>query len=182
MLSALSPARRRLALGAAALFLTSVVAIAATVAVRQATGPAEEPVPPDRPGPVLLVPGYGGSTKALEVLAVRLRRAGRDAEIVPLPGGGIGDLRQQARVLGTTAHQAMNRARTASVDVVGYSAGGVVARLWASEGGRTVARRVITLGSPHHGTTVATLVGTFQPERCPLACQQLVPGSELLNR
>jgi triacylglycerol esterase/lipase EstA (alpha/beta hydrolase family) len=131
---------------------------------------------------VLLVPGYGGSTSALEVLARRLRGAGRDAEVVALPAGGTGDLRVQAAVLDRAARAEID-AGAPSVDVVGYSAGGVVARLWAADDdGRAVARRVVTLGSPHHGSEVAALAGSLLPDQCPAACRQLVPGSELLAR
>lgn len=184
VLSSLPPVRRRLLLGVVALVLVgALVAVVLVVVDRDAgRGPLAGPVPQDRPGPVLLVPGYGGSTTALEVLARRLRAVGRDARVVPLPGSGTGDLAQQAAVLDTAAQDALDRGAP-SVDVVGYSSGGVVARLWvADDGGRSVARRVVTLGAPHHGSEVAALAGSLLPGQCQAACRALVPDSELLTR
>ena len=69
-----------------------------------------------------------------------------------------------------------------SVDVVGYSAGGVVVRLWVDDlGGGSLARRVVTLSSPHHGTEVAGLGADLGEEACPTACEQLAPDSDLLT-
>lgn len=126
-------------------------------------------------GPVLLVPGYGGSTASLEVLAQSLRAAGREASVVPLPGDGTGDLSQSVATLDAAAASS-----TLPVDVIGYSAGGVVARLWVKDD-PSRARRVITLGSPHHGTRVAALAASIAPGACPVACTQLVPQSPLLE-
>jgi triacylglycerol lipase len=132
------------------------------------------------PGPVVLVPGYGGKTKSLEHLADKLRAAGRTAEVFPLPGDGTGDLRAQAAELDAFVDRV--RGTAPSVDVVGYSAGGVVTRIWIDDlGGRAVVRRVITLGSPHHGTRVAGLARAFVSSSCPSACQQLAPDSPVLG-
>ena len=181
MLSSLAPARRRLLLAVLALLLAAAVAIGVLVGLRH--DPARHrtvPVAQDRPGPVLLVPGYGGSVTGLNVLAGRLRRAGKDATVVSLPGSAQGDLGQQARVLAAAARAVLRRTGASSVDVVGYSAGGVVARLWAKDyGGAALARRIVTLGSPQHGTVLAAL-GSLVRGACPVACQQLMPASALM--
>ena len=164
----------------AALCVLLVLAVVVrVVSSREAPPP---PVPQDRPGPVLLVPGYGGSTSALQVLAGRLRAAGRTATVVRLPGDGTGDLRAAAELVGEAAADAI-AAGAPSVDVVGFSAGGVTARWWVAEqGGAATTRRVVTLGSPHHGTQLAGLGAGFGLPGCPPACRQLAPGSDLLRR
>jgi triacylglycerol esterase/lipase EstA (alpha/beta hydrolase family) len=183
VLSALPPARRRLLLGIVAVLVAGVLAAVIVVVVnRPGSSNAAPPVAQDEPGPVLLVPGYGGSTSALDVLAARLRSAGRQATVVRLPADGTGDLRDQADALDRAARSAI-AGGAPSVDVVGYSAGGVVARLWAEEdGGAAIARRIVTLGAPHHGTDLAALAGSLLPGQCPTACAQLAPNSDLLTR
>ena len=180
MLDALSPARRRFVLVAVALAVIAT-AVVAVVVVRRAVDTVDA-VPQDEPGPVLLVPGYGGSLASLTELVDRLRTEGRDPSLVPLVGDGIGDLRTQAEALNDAAEAALDRTGAESVDVVGYSAGGVVARLWVREyGGDEMARRVVTIGSPHHGTSVAELASDVVPGLCTGACEQLVPDSDLLR-
>jgi triacylglycerol lipase len=176
-LRGLSPRRRMLVVACGL-----AVAVAATVGVVAAwPGRAAPPPPQDRPGPVLLVPGYGGGTGSLERLAARIRAAGRPATVVELPGDATGDLREQAGVLDEHVRRAL-RGGAASVDVIGHSAGGVVARLWVQEhDGVHKARRVVTLGSPHHGAAIAAAGTAAGTDACPTACQQLAPGSRLLG-
>lgn len=180
--SGLSPRRRALMLGVALLVLALVVAVGVTVLAHH-VGRRGVPAS-DRPGPVLLVPGYGGNVGSLDPLATRLRAAGREVTEVPLPGDGTGDLTQQAAALDgyvTSALKSPAGVSAGSVDVVGYSAGGVVARLWVQRyDGAHKARRVVTLGSPHHGTSLAAAGTVLAPGACPTACQQLAPGSSLL--
>src|SRR5436305_745156 len=87
--------------------------------------------------------------------AARIRATGRAATVVSLPGDGTGDLAAQAATL-DAAVTAERQRGAPSVDVIGYSAGGVVARLWVARyTGAQAARRVVTLGSPLHGAQLA---------------------------
>jgi triacylglycerol esterase/lipase EstA (alpha/beta hydrolase family) len=181
VVSSLAPARRRLVLSVLTALAIAVLVLGA-VFVIQRIDPDQVAVDQDQLGPVLLVPGYGGSTGSLRTLAARLTQAGRDATVVPLPGDGTGDLNAAADALGTAAESAMARSGATSVDVLGYSAGGIVARLWVADGGAGVTRRVVTLGSPHHGTDLAALAGTVTIDACPEACRQLATDSDVLRR
>ncbi|MGQ7296100.1 esterase/lipase family protein [Quadrisphaera sp. KR29] len=181
--------RRRLSIALIALLVVLVVGAAAVLVVGEGSpgarggAPGGAPPPADQAvqGTVLLVPGYGGGTGGLEVLARALEAAGRQVEVVAAVGGGTGDLAEQAGAVQEEAAAAL-QAGAPSVDVVGYSAGGVVARLWLAGPGRGVpVRRVVTLGSPHHGTDLARFAAVSAPQDCPLACQQLQPGSGLLR-
>ena len=179
MLAALSPARRRLVLALAALVVV-LAAVLAVSLVSRSSAPADEPADQRRPGPVLLVPGYGGGTASLQGLAGALTAAGRDATVIALPGDGTGDLALSADALGEAVDAALARTGADSVDVGGYSAGGLVARLFVADEHTAVVRRVVTLGSPHHGTSLADLAGDVAPGQCPLGCQQMTSDSALL--
>jgi triacylglycerol esterase/lipase EstA (alpha/beta hydrolase family) len=181
VLDALSPPRRRLVFGAGALLLLLVVVLIVAAVVRLVPGKVQ-PVPQDQLGPVLVVPGYGGRTASVAPLVAALRAGGREAVVVAALGDGSGDLQAEATHLGVVATSVLNDTHAPSVDVIGYSAGGVVARLWVRDGGGAfVARRVLTLGSPQHGTSQAAL-GSELGGGCPPACAQLVPDSDLLRR
>jgi triacylglycerol lipase len=172
----LSPRRRFLLAGLA--LVVTVVAVVVGVSVSR----GEPQAVPGRPGAVLLVPGYGGSTASLDELAARIRGTGRTATVVQLAGDGTGDLMVQARVLDGYVNQAIG-AGSGPVTVIGYSAGGVVAWLWdANYGGPARVRMIITLGSPLHGARIAAVGTAYDPAECPVACQQLAPGSALLTQ
>jgi triacylglycerol lipase len=177
--SALSPARRRLFLGVLAVVVAGLVAAVVAVVLNR---PAKvTPVSQDAQPPILLIPGYGGGTAGLEVMATALRSAGRQATVVHLAGNGTGDLDVQAGVVNRAVRSVLAGGAT-SVDIVGYSAGGVTARLWLrSYDGGSVARRIVTLGSPQHGSDLAALGADLAPDKCPVACQQLATDSDLIR-
>jgi hypothetical protein len=179
-LAGLSPRRRVFVVGST-LAVAAVVAAAGLKGSGAFAGPAPRPVPAS-PGTVVLVPGYGGSTTGLNVLAAWIRRTGRATEVVRLPGNGTGDLAAQAVILNGYVSRTL-RSGNGPVDVVGFSAGGVVARLWdAEDGGARKADRIISLGSPLNGTRIAAAGNAADPAACPVACQELVPGSTLLSQ
>ncbi|MEO5652388.1 MAG: alpha/beta fold hydrolase [Marmoricola sp.] len=177
-LSNLAPARRRLVLIVIGLLLLALMAGIGVLLLGKRGGAAVDQAVA---GPVLVVPGYGGNAGSVTPLVAALREQGREVVVFAPDGGGTGDLREQARALATLTRITMRRTGAASVDVVGYSAGGVVARLFVrDEGGADVVRRVLTLGSPQHGTEIAALAAEVAGG-CPVACEQLAPDSDLLR-
>ncbi len=157
-----------------------VIALVTTAAVwfRSTRGPVE--VAQDRQGPVLLVPGRQADSASLVDLQRRLFLSGRRAIIVSTGIEDTGDLRAQARQVQATAEK-MIAVGAPSVDVVGYSAGGIVTRLWLAQGGAALARRVVTIAAPNQGATEAQLNGLVTERFCRTTCPQLSPGSALLK-
>ena len=116
----------------------------------------------------------------LSALAVHLEKAGRTTIVLALPDNAEGDLHAQADILSARVLQAV-AAGARSVDLVGYSAGGVVIGLVVATHPQYV-RRVVTIGSPLHGTQIAALaVALNMPSSvCGVACRQMAPGTALL--
>jgi hypothetical protein len=174
----MSPRRRLLLIGVATVVSSALLVL---LGLRLFAGSGGTRPDQARPGTVLLVPGYGGSRTALTALAARIEAEGRTARVLTLPGDGTGELREQADMLDDAVGDAV-RGGAPSVDVVGYSAGGVVTRLWVERNdGAEKARRVVSLGSPLHGTRLAGAGAALARDACPAACRELAPGSTLLR-
>jgi triacylglycerol lipase len=84
VLSSFAAARRGLVLTLIGAVLIATVVVLLTWLNRSPR--AVRPAAQDVAGPVLLVPGYGGSVASLQPLAESLRAAGKDVAIVALPG------------------------------------------------------------------------------------------------
>jgi triacylglycerol lipase len=174
VLANLSPQRRRLAVGAGALAL--VLAVVAAAAAR--TSRRTPAVTPDTEVPIVVVPGYGGDAGSVATLAAHLESLDRPVHVVELPALGTGPLGESGRAL----DRAVDRLEVSKVDLVGFSAGGVVIRHWVAElGGDDLARRVVTLGSPHHGVDLAARLGGLSAADCRGACADLRPGSQAIR-
>ncbi|MFP5022284.1 esterase/lipase family protein [Pseudonocardia phyllosphaerae] len=175
----MSPRRRLMFLVVGILAVVAVVAVIVAELPEKDAAQPRRSVAQDRPGPVLLVPGYGGSRAALAPLADALRDQGREVTVLALDGDGTGDLNRQVTVLDDAVNRAV-AGGAPSVDVVGYSAGGVVTGLWVARAdGAAKARRVVTLAAPLAGTDLAASAGAAGV--CSGACPQLAPGSALLG-
>lgn len=175
------PVRRRVAGGARRLRLPLVSVIAAvTLALLPAPAGAATTAGTN---PVVIVAGMGVPAISYEPLATRLRVDGYRVSIFQSSTLGLGDI--HASALQLAQHVSALRATTGSakVDLVGHSAGGLVARDFVkTAGGAAVVDKVITLGTPHYGTINADIGAFFGLGPCALitACSQLTLGSSYL--
>ncbi|MFD3536529.1 esterase/lipase family protein [Streptomyces sp. NPDC058664] len=126
--------------------------------------------------PVLLLHGFVDNRSVFVLLRRALARHGRDRveslNYSPLTC----DLRAAAEQLGRRVEEIRARTGHAEVDIVGHSLGGLIARYYVQRlGGDSRVRTLVTLGTPHEGTTVAPLADAH-----PLV-RQMRPGSEVLR-
>ena len=177
MLRASSPRRRLLVVAVA---LVTAVGGLAVVALRLAGGPEGGGAgTATAVTPVVLVPGYGGTSASLATLERRLRTPLRPVVVADLPDRGTGEIDASVRALGRTVEVT----GAPAVDLVGYSAGGIVVRAWLRQDGNAArARHVVLLGSPNHGAELATLAGTLDASLCAATCADLAAGSRFLAR
>lgn len=165
----LSQRRRALIVGAGA--LSVVIVIAALVISRREAG--------SRSGvPIVVVPGYGGDASTVKALVEHLGGTGRRVLAMTLPQRGTGDIGRSAQAVA----RAVAGLDVRRVDLVGFSAGGIVVRDFIQlHGGAAVARNVVLLGAPNHGTEITASALGIDPSLCSGACAQLVPGSSFLR-
>jgi triacylglycerol lipase len=172
MLRDLSPQRR--------LFMVGVLGVVVAIVVILAVAALHDSPPEPRSAdvPVILVHGYGGTPASMGTLAAALKHVGRRVTTVALPQHGEAELSREAHVLSA----AVDRTGPAKVDLVGFSAGSIVVRTYlSSASGRSKARRVVLLGAPNHGTTLASLALSTDPSLCLDACRELTRGSGFLR-
>ncbi|GGZ19302.1 lipase [Streptomyces inusitatus] len=128
-----------------------------------ATGADPLPPPADPPGgadhpPVVMLHGFADNRSVFVLLRRSLSRHGwRHLECLnysPLTY----DIRAAAGLLGRHLEEIGDRTGSREVDIVGHSLGGLIARYYIQcLGGDLRVRTLVTLGTPHSGTTVAPL-------------------------
>jgi triacylglycerol esterase/lipase EstA (alpha/beta hydrolase family) len=106
--------------------------------------------------PVLLLHGYGCNSGYWASLTPLLEAAQISYATVDLEPIG-GDIDGYVPLVQRAAEELCAAAGAAKVVLVAHSMGGLVARAWLRAHGAGRAARIITLGTPHHGTSLAGL-------------------------
>ena len=109
--------------------------------------------------PVLLVHGYICNHRVWDVVIPALRRSGHAVLALDLEPlfTGIDNYVGQVEAAVQSLRASTGRDQVA---LVGHSMGGLVIRAWMRAYGTEHVKRVVTLGSPHHGTQLAVLSWT----------------------
>ena len=110
--------------------------------------------PDSRAVPVLLVHGYGCNSGYWSFLLPRLDRNGISHASIDLEpvGGAIDDY---VPALQGAVEELCAATGAPQVAIVAHSMGGLVARAWMRANGAARVARIVTLGTPHHGTSLA---------------------------
>jgi len=109
---------------------------------------------PARGLPVLLVHGYGANGGFWVQLAAQLKAQGYSHATVDLEPV-FGDIDDYAQQLEQAVRALLAACGSDKVVIVAHSMGGLVARAWLRRFGAARVARIITLGTPHHGTDLA---------------------------
>ena len=132
--------------------------------------------------PIVLLPGFASPSRVMIPLERKLRRCLRRSVICVHLGYGLGDIAANAERVNALLEERWRERPFQFVDVVAHSMGGLVALyLLKVVNPHYRIRRVITLGTPHHGTPLA-LAGVLLLGAVSRAVWQMCPHSPLLRR
>ncbi len=129
--------------------------------------------------PVILVHGIWDSAQRIGPLArgLRARGVGPLAAIDLVPAWGSSRLERLATQLEAFVHATLQQHRAHTADLVGFSMGALVARVYLQElSGHRSIRTFVSLSGPQRGTYTAYALSVFAGVR------QMRPGSALLRR
>lgn len=127
--------------------------------------------------PIIFVHGYSGSSSNWNTMESRLLNDGEPAcAMYKFSYNSLGDSNKtSARKLRNYVNSALSATGQSKARIIAHSNGGLVSRWYrVYEGGGKKTSRLITLGTPHEGTTWA--YGCVSP-----ACFEMRPGSSFLN-
>ncbi|QES49736.1 lipase [Streptomyces venezuelae] len=125
--------------------------------------------------PVLLLHGFGDNRSVFVLLRRALGADGRRRVEAYNYSPFTCDLRAAARLLGRRVEELCARTGQERLDLVGHSLGGLVARYYVQRlGGDARVRTLVTLGTPHSGTTVVPFMDAHPVVR------QMRPDSEVM--
>jgi triacylglycerol esterase/lipase EstA (alpha/beta hydrolase family) len=106
--------------------------------------------------PVLMVHGYGANGGFWVHLAAQLEARGLSHATVDLEPV-FGDIDDYAIQLEQAVQTLLAASRSDKLVIVAHSMGGLAARAWLRRYGAARVARIITLGTPHHGTDLAQM-------------------------
>jgi triacylglycerol lipase len=130
----------------------------------------------EKPKPVLVVPGWGAPPVQTNWVCRRLEAGGFEAVGLGMPRLATGDIRDSAKFLSEEVSRFIPEAECGSVNLLGFSLGGLIARVYLSEfGGLSTVHRAVFVGAPQDRVYIAYL-GVFTK-----SARQLLPGSRFLE-
>ncbi|MGW7525399.1 esterase/lipase family protein [Streptomyces sp. NPDC054783] len=146
---------------------------------RSPAPPADDgtaPLPVRSGPPVLLLHGFIDNRSVFVLLRRNLAQHGRQ-RVVSLNYSPLTcDIRAAAELLGRHVEEICERTGSDRVDIVGHSLGGLIARYYVQcLGGDLRVRTLVTLGTPHSGTSAAPLANAHPIVR------QMRPGSGVIE-
>jgi pimeloyl-ACP methyl ester carboxylesterase len=124
---------------------------------------------------VVLLPGYGGSPSWSQGLISK--NQGSEVFIFT---PRVGKMEDDLEFLAKSVIKQLDAAKIGNFSIVGYSAGGVLARKVAQLAPDRV-YKVVTIASPHQGSPIASLGLLLNSPACSDSCKQLVKDSEFLK-
>lgn len=141
-----------------------------------------------RADPVVLVGGFANLASGWNEWVRSLRADGFQVFVFDPPTAGLGDMEESARAVADFIAEIRRRTGRRRVDVVGFSEGGLLARMVVARlGALGSVDRLISLATPHRGVPVSGLYDALKGigwirRVVPAAAVQLLDGSDLLRR
>ncbi len=118
--------------------------------------PTREPLADSTRPPVILVPGYGMNRSCFLFFAFYLKKRGFPWVWIVNNRPHSAGIPVYAQRLADAVRRMQSASGAARVDIIGHSAGGVIAAWYVNNlGGAAHVRRLVTVGTPWRGTRVA---------------------------
>lgn len=134
--------------------------------------------------PVLIIHGFLGTRGAMLPLENRLKQSGFPVLSFPLGVLNLDDIAKSAQRIADKIESLRRRHGFNRIDVVGHSMGGLIALYYIKRlGGAKRVRRLVTIGTPHQGASLAFTSIILMPWTGLLGkgVWQILPGSRFLE-